>query len=57
MKSPLKKIGVVVTIALSFIEAAYGSPTGALVFWLTLFWAAVMSDDDTPRPGGHRRIM
>jgi hypothetical protein len=36
----LRKIGVMTTIVVSFIEAVTGSMTGALVFWLALFSAA-----------------
>ena len=37
----IRKIGVVTTIVVSFVEAVTGSMTGALVFWLALFSAAV----------------
>lgn len=57
MNFHLKKLGVALTIALSFVEAACGSSTGAVVFWITLFSAAVMSDSYHPRSRGFRRLM
>jgi hypothetical protein len=57
MKLHFRKLAVVVTIAHSFVEAACGSPTGALVFWVTLFSAAVMSDTHWPRRRDYRRLM
>ena len=36
----LRRISVVVTILVSFAEAACGSATGAVVFWLSLYTAA-----------------
>ena len=53
----LRKIGVVATIVGSFVEAAAGSTSGALVFWLTLFSAAVMSEADERPAGEDRRFM
>jgi hypothetical protein len=57
MNSHVKKLGVLVTIALAFVEAACGSSTGALVFWLSLFSAAVMNDAHRPRTRRFRRLM
>ncbi len=52
-----RKIGVVATIIGSFIEAAVGSSSGAIIFWLTLFWAAVMSEPDGHSAAEDRRFM
>jgi hypothetical protein len=57
MNSHFQKIGVLATIVVSFIEAACGSSTGAVVFWITLFSAAAMSGADRPHAGGYRRLM
>jgi len=55
MNPLLKKIAVLTIIVVSFIEAACGSSTGAVMFWITLFTAAMMSRPHRRRAGGNRR--
>jgi hypothetical protein len=58
MKRSLEKLARLATIVVSFVEAAYGSPAGAVVFWVALFSAAVMSEtDDAPRTDENQRLM
>jgi hypothetical protein len=40
----LRKLSVAATILVPFIEVTTGSAAGAIVFWLTLFWAAATNE-------------
>ena len=53
----LERTGLVAVLVASFIEATAGSSSGAVVFWLTLFSAAIMRDADRPRMDQDRRFM
>lgn len=53
----LRKISVMATILGALLEATSGSALGALMFWLTLFAAAVMSEPHEPRADEMRRLM
>ena len=53
----LGMVSVVTVLVVSFIEATAGSSLGAVVFWLTLFSAAIMRDADRPRMDQDRRFM
>ena len=53
----LGKITLVTVLVVSFIEATAGSSSGAVVFWLTLFSAAILRDADRPRMDQDRRFM
>jgi hypothetical protein len=57
MNARLRKIGVMTTILTSFIEAMSGSSWGAVMFWLTLIAAAILSDPHEPRAAVDRRLM
>jgi hypothetical protein len=52
----LRKIGVMTTILVPFLEVTTGFAASAIVFWLTLFWAAAMNDpvDDRRFANGDR---
>lgn len=46
----LQKVSVLATILASFIDAAFGSPFGAVVFWVSLFSAAVVYAPENHEP-------
>ena len=45
----LRKLSVVATILVPFLEVTTGSAASAIVFWLALFSAAVMNEPDDDR--------
>jgi len=54
----LRSISVLTTILASFIEGASGSPMGAVVFWISLFSAAMTNaPESTETADSHRRWM
>jgi len=38
-----QKFQMVATIGIAFVQVACGCPASAVVFWITLFWAAALS--------------
>jgi hypothetical protein len=58
MKRPLPNFARTATIVVSFIEAAQGSLVSAVVFWVALFSAAVMTErGEKPRADENERLM